>query len=66
VLPPIDDDSSVEFKNALALRNAASVAGTCPACGAIPELNADPEQSWVSHLVFRHESWRGALTDEAA
>jgi len=64
LLPSIPDDLNPAIKNAIAIRNAASTSGKCPDCGAVGE-ETGPDDLGVYHLTFRHESWCGALTDEA-
>jgi len=65
LLPEIPDDAPEEFKNALAIRNAANVAGVCPECGARGELSGPDEHGFL-HLTFEHEAGCGVFTDEAA
>jgi len=66
ILPTIPDELDDKTKNALAIRNACSVEGRCPCCGVEDELHPEPVLEGVWRYVFRHESWCGALTDEAA
>jgi hypothetical protein len=54
-LPAIPDDAPERFKNALAIRNAATTSGACPDCGARGELTG-PDRDGCLHLTFRHES----------
>ena len=65
LLPTIPDDAPERFKNALAVRNAASTSGTCPDCGATGETSG-PDAAGFLHLTFRHEPHCAALTDENA
>ena len=65
LLPAIPDDAPEWFKNALALRNAASTSGICPDCGARGETSG-PDAAGFLHLTFGHELGCGALTDEDA
>lgn len=53
LLPSIPDDSPVEIKNGLAIRNACAIQGRCPACGTVPDLTLDQHGIW--HLTFRHD-----------
>lgn len=65
MLPEIRDDATPAFKNALAIRNAASVRGVCPACGARGELTG-PDRHGFMHITFRHEPDCQALLDDEA
>lgn len=62
VLPSIPEDAPAEFKNALAIRNAASTAGVCPACGVRGELSG-PDAHGIFHMTFQHADGCGALLD---
>jgi hypothetical protein len=66
VLPSIPDDAPAEFKNALAIRNAANVEMRCPDCGAEPYLVGRVAPGAIAHLVFEHEHGCHALTDGSA